>query len=569
MELIVIGAVLFLVLRRLSRRDVVADSAATVGPVGWSSDIDWRVVRPLGRADLKRVLRHPAFIAGVLMTPLMLMAATADKNDWRGISVDTALALVPLGWMTIIATNLVALRPKRTGADELFSVLPAPQPVRTTALLATMFGPVAIAAVLATGWTALLGTRRTGLGGSPEWSETVVGLLIVAGSVCVGVAVARWLPKPGFGLLAVIATIVLQARFLDVKTWPWNRGSGDPMRFIGFIAETADVSAEFLELRPSGWHLLYLVGLVVAVAGVALARDGIPRPVTAVLGVGVVVAAGAGWMQTRPLSSAQEDTMVLSLSDPLAHQICEESGGVRYCAYPEFAADVPEWRDRVDTVLTMLPTTAIDDRGPLEVIQRPATIVGDSNCQPAAFKDALPPSVAKRLSTSELWPADNHVHPPFGQETFPCSDRDVDGFFLAVQAGAWATGLPPAPHGDNEHCTASGQARAVIALWAGAAASTDGARTLRDIADEGAIDGATLITFPEWDSPPMWGVDYAVADAEIALAMLQMPADDVRTALERAWTHWTNPHTTTSMLVDEFGIAQPTAQATPASADCP
>lgn len=261
--------------------------------------------------------------------------------------------------------------------------------------------------------------------------------------------------------------------------------------------------------------------------------------------------------------------MVLSLSDPLAHQICEESGGVRYCAYPEFAADVPEWRDRVDTVLTMLPTTAADDRGPLEVIQRPAIIVGDTNCQPGAFKGALPPSVAKRLSTSELWPADNDVHPPFGQETFPCSDRDVDGFFLAVQAGAWATGLPPAPHGDNERCTASGQARAVIALWAGAAASTDGARTLRDVTDEGAIDGATLITFPDWDGPPMWGVDYAVADAEVALAMLELPVGEVRNALDRAWTHWTNPQTTTSMLVDEFGIAQPTAQAAPASADCP
>jgi hypothetical protein len=116
---------------------------------------------------------------------------------------------------------------------------------------------------------------------------------------------------------------------------------------------------------------------------------------------------------------------------------------------------------------------------------------------------------------------------------------------------------------------ASGQARAVIALWAGAAASPDGTRTLRDVTDEGAIDGATLITFPEWNDPPMWGVEYAVADAEVALAMLELPAGEVRTALERAWNHWINPHTTTSMLVDEFGIAQPTAQAAPASVDCP
>ena len=281
------------------------------------------------------------------------------------------------------------------------------------------------------------------------------------------------------------------------------------------LGSAAIFFAEFLELRPSGWHLLYLVGLVAAMAGVALARDGFPRPVVGVLSVGVVVAAGAGWMQTRPLSSAQEDTMVLSLSDPLAHQTCDESGGVRYCAYPEFVADVAVWSDRVDEVLTMLPTVAADNRDPLDVIQRPPIIVGDTNCQPGAFTDALPPSVANRLSVSDLWPADNDVHPPFGQESFPCSDRDVDGFFLAVQAGAWTTGLPPAPHGDNERCMANGQARAAIALWAGAAASPDGARTLRDVTDEGAIDGATLITFPEWNSPPMWGVEYAVADGGV------------------------------------------------------
>lgn len=261
--------------------------------------------------------------------------------------------------------------------------------------------------------------------------------------------------------------------------------------------------------------------------------------------------------------------MVLSLSDPLAHQICEESGGVRYCAYPEFVADVPEWRDRVGSVLTVLPTIATDGRGPLDVLQRPAIIVGDSNCAPAAFQYGLPPGVADRLTTSELWPADSHVHPPFGQETFPCSDRAVDGFFLAVQTGALVTGLPPAPHGDNERCTATGQARAVIALWAGAAASPDGARTLRDVADEGAIDGATLITFPEWDGPPMWGVDYAVADAEVALAMLELPIGEVRAVLDRDWNQWTDPHTTTSTLAAEFGFDQPPAQAAPTSADCP
>ena len=561
MELLVIAAVVLLVFRGLSRRNATADGTGIIGPVGWSADTNWRVVRPLVRADVWRVLRHPAFIAGVLLTPLMLIAATESETRWREVSAGTALALVPLGWMTIIATNLVALRPQRTGTDELLAALPAAQPARSSALLATAFGPVIVAAVMAGGWLAYVGGRDEELRGSPQLDETAAGLLIVAGSVCVGVAVARWLPNAGFGMLAAIATIVIQVRFLDVTTWPWDRTEGDPLRFLAFINDQFGVTDDFLEIRPSGWHLLYLGGLVVVMAGVALARDGIRRPVGAVLSVGVIVAGGAGWMQTRPPSTARENEIVSYLTEPVAHQVCEQSAAVRYCAYPDFAADLPRWRTRVEATLALLPTTAADNRIPLEVIQRPAIIVSNNDCLPRAFKDGLPPGVADRLSSADLWPADGQVHPPLEDDSFPCSGFDVKGFFLGVQTGAWATGLPPAPHDDNERCTASGQARSAVALWAGAAASPDGARTLRRVTDEGSTGDGLLITFAEWDNPPMWGVDYAVGDAEVALAMLELPAAEVSSTLDRDWVRWTDPGTSTSVLAGELGIDDGTAGA--------
>ncbi len=568
-----IAAVVFLVFRGLSRRNAAADGAGMIGPIGWSADTNWRVVRPLACADVWRVLRHPAFIAGVLLTPLMLIAATESETNWREVSAGTALALVPLGWMTIIATNLVALRPQRTGTDELFAALPAAQPVRSSALLATALGPVTIATVLAGGWLAFVVGSRDQLRGSPQLDETAVGLLIVVGSVCVGVAVARWLPNAGFGMLAAVATIVIQLRFLDVATWPWNRTEGDPLRFLAFIAEPTGVRDDFLEIRPSGWHLLYLGGLVVVMAGVALARDGIRRPVGAVLSVGVLVAGGAGWMQTRHPSTARENEIVSYLAEPVANQVCEQAGAVRYCAYPDFAADLPEWRTRVEATLTLLPAKAFDKRAPLEVIQRPAIIVSSDDCVPGSFKDGLPPGVAARLSSADLWPADGQVHPPLEDESFPCSEFDVDGFFLAVQTGAWATGLPPAPHDDNERCTASGQARSAVALWAGAAASPDGARTLRRVTDEGSTGGGPLINLVEWDDPPMWGVDYAVGDAEVALAMLDLPAAEVSSTLDRDWVRWTDPGTSTSVLAGELGIdddgAAAAVPAAPTGASCP
>ena len=252
MELIIVAVVVYLVFRGLQPRCGTASTAPQL--VGWVPDTKWRVVAPLARTDLRLVLRHPAFVVGVLVTPLMLFAATESVSSWRQASAGIALGLVPLGWLTIIAVNLVTLRPRRTGTEELFAALPAPQPVRTTAMLSAAIGPVIAAAILAAAWVLVVGSREE-VRGSPRWAEIAAGVLIVAGSVCVGVAVARWLPNPGFGVLAVVVTIVIQARFLDVTTWPWNRSEGDPLRFLGFLASPTSVTDDFLELRPSGWHL--------------------------------------------------------------------------------------------------------------------------------------------------------------------------------------------------------------------------------------------------------------------------------------------------------------------------
>ena len=164
------------------------------------------------------------------------------------------------------------------------------------------------------------------------------------------------------------------------------------------------------------------------------------------------------------------------------------------------------------------------------------------------FEDGLPPGVAARVSAAQLWPADGHVHPPFDDESFPCSERTTGGFFLAVQTGAWAVGLPPAPHDRNERCTAgepSPSRRGAVgrrsrhARWCHA--------PCRDVITDGSSDGH-LIDFDDWDDPPMWGVDYTVADAEVALAMLDQPVDDVRAALAIDWARWTDPRTPSSAL---------------------
>ena len=92
---------------------------------------------------------------------------------------------------------------------------------------------------------------------------------------------------------------------------------------------------------------------------------------------------------------------------------------------------------------------------------------------------------------------------------------------------------------------------------------------VRDVLDEGRTGGGALITFAGWDAPPMWGVDYAVADARVALALLKMPAVDVRAVLGRDWARWTDPGTTSAALARALGVGGVRGFGTPAGASCP
>jgi hypothetical protein len=570
MELFIVGGAVYLLWRWINgSARAGTGSGALVGPVPWSRDgTDVRLVRALARADGRRLLRHPAFVGGVVLTPLTGLAAAQTETTWGSISGSLALALVPLGWLTIVATDLVALRPRRTGADELFAALPAPQAARTGGLLVAGIGPVLVATALVIGGVLMVDiTRGDELAGTLQWAETAAGILLVAGSVCVGVAVARWFPSAGFGVLAVLATILIQVRFLDVTTWPWDRSAGDPMRFLAFLAPWAPNGDDVLEVRPAGWHVVYLGALVLVVACVALLRDGGRRLLGGAVTAAVLVAASAGWMQTRPLSDAREDHMVSYLTEPADHQVCETTGRTQVCAYPGFAGRLSGWSERIESVLSVLPPDALDGRGHLMATQRAPIIVGNEDCSPVPFEDGLPPTVAQRLTPERLWPADGHVHPGYREETFPCSERSTNGLALSVQTAAWAVGLPPAPHHRNVRCTANGQARAAVAIWAAASAQADGGGTIRRVLDAGTI--GTTLGFDGWDNPPMWGVRYAVADIALALDMLELRREEVTAVLADSWDRWIDPTTPSTALARALGISIGESGPPPGADPCP
>jgi hypothetical protein len=99
-----------------------------------------------------------------------------------------------------------------------------------------------------------------------------------------GVLLARWVPSPAAGSVAVVGLFVLTgAVSSETSNWasnlaPWVIPYSDP--------------------GSPGWHLLYLTGVAVFVGSIAVLKHGMSRSVGLGLGIGVVLAAAAGTAST-------------------------------------------------------------------------------------------------------------------------------------------------------------------------------------------------------------------------------------------------------------------------------
>lgn len=519
----------------------------------------WRTAVAVGRFEARKLLRHPAFVFGMVISPLALMGTLAGETAAWVISAGLVIGLVPLGWMAIVATNLATLRSRRHGTEELEAALPTSQATRTTGVVLASIATLPVSLVLLTAAFLVVGTNPDLIGGLRPW-EIAPAAFIVMGGAIVGVLVGRWLPHPAFAIAAIVATTALQGR--------WASSDTSPVRWMGFQAGFPGSRDPFLELRPTGWHLLYLAGLVLLVAAVAVARHGLSQPLVGGLVAALVVVAIGGWMQTRPMSDAQAEERAAYLTEP--DQVCEDHEDVSYCAYPAYRDWIDEWREPVEGVLARVP----DQDRHLEVSQRPPPVVGNSSCGPSEYLDAVPQRLADELTPQALWPADGDVHPTINwPESFPCGGRDTHGVFLGVQTGAWAVGLPPASSPPEPLCRADGQARAVMALWLGAQVADQGSAVLADlIADAEERDTGEHLTFDDdvWDNPPPWGVEWRIDDLLAAHALLEQPTHEVESVLAADWYHLTDPDTSSAELFDAVGVSGPDAGAarTAARAAC-
>jgi hypothetical protein len=518
-----------------------------------------RLLWELAGAEGRRLLRHPAFLALLGLAVFALGGGAfgeevADVLDRDDVGVSLYLTLV--AWGTLLATNLAALRGRRDRATELYETLPTSAPSRTAAhlLAALAVLPVALA-LLAAWWVSAELNNPTAAVGTPRLAELAVGPLLILGGGATGVLVARWVPTALAGPVAVVATVVLQS----------NWGHRHPeLRWLHFVAGEP-VLDSWLDIRHAGWHLVYLVGLVVLAGTLAVGRHGFPRALTALVAAAVAVVLVAGWVQTRPPTATQVAAVVDRLERPQAHQVCEGRAGVLYCAYPTYRAWIDAWDVPVRGVLARLPAAG-----------RGRELVVRQRLWPSNLAD-LHPRIRAELDPARVWRADGAVHP--GLSWF-IKDRVGDNLqlpraelALGYQAAAWAVGLPPATAWPPRACDAGGQARAVAAMWLAGQATPGAGRALRERAARIERQGAAAMSAPAgFDFVDSYGPTGAVAglvpeqgsagrgaDVVAAARLLDRPADRVAAALADRWGRLVDPATPSGTLLGELGVAVPAA----------
>lgn len=494
---------------------------------------------PLARFEAAQLLRHPSMVVGALLTALALWLVWGEDPSGDVLmhegGTNVGLAFVLFAFAVLVGANLSALRARRHGAVELLASLPMPEASRTSAHLLSVGAVVPLVAGVVLAVDLVWQRRPMTIGHLPlEVAATV--LLLVVGAGATGVLVARWAPHPAAGAAAVIAIFVLQLNF---------RADDVHLRWLHFVsAEAYDTP---FDIEPVAWHLVYLAALIALAVVLAVARSGFGRRVSLALGVVVAVLVLSGWMQTRPASTSAVAARADELERPEAHRVCEERGGVAYCAYPDYRPWAARWVAPVEGVLRRVPA---DVRArPLRVSQRVTPSV------------QLIPALRAAVDAERAWPDDGQVHPGFVWWV----ERHELG--LAYQAGAWAVGLPSAV-GLSDACSAGGQARVVVAMWFAGQATPEGRRSLRTRAASVERDGrrSLVALHPldvadqyESDRPfvPEVGSAGRGADVVAAAALLDLPDDRVAAAVTEHWARFTDPTTPAAAVFAAVGVPAP------------
>jgi hypothetical protein len=437
--------------------------------------------------------------------------------------------------------------------------------------------------------------------GAPNVLELAVGPAMVAVIGAFGVALARWWPSVVAAPVTFVGLAGLQLYVMYQLPARTSAQFEQHLRWLAFwvpISTSGDPARE-LVVRPSAWHLLFLVGLIGLFGALALVRHGLlPRPVAA-LAAALALVVLAATNQVQLPTAAQQRALLDLVVHPERHQTCRTELGVRYCAYPSYAGWIDRWSAPVSAVIRRLPN---GDRPAGLMVRQTLNVWGgdvplNQEGQPIGFDHV---SSQPAIPVTDTW-GHGRMEGQYELELALVVAADAVGipwkhFPLTreqIQAAARAL-LPPnrreflrdlKPGQPSIYCDTLGQARSVVAIWLAGQATTRTRGALFDdlrlepyglferragsyftfyYTQDVAKRGSTILSYHgryldalnnngsllSLDFPILWGE----AEARYVAQLLKRSPAAVSGVMAEHWGELTDPSTPTRTLLKLFGM---------------
>ncbi|MEU8655967.1 hypothetical protein [Actinoplanes philippinensis] len=440
----------------------------------------------LGRAEAGRLVRSPFYWGGALLaTALGVAWSWTRMPTWATFAENSGMSSLVLAAGLLIATQLATGRDQRAGAEESTRTLPAGPARRGLAMLVSV--PIAVVTGAAVHLVSLLLLLPAWpVGEFDPWASAVVLLIPPIGAV-IGALAGRVFPGVAAGPLTAAALCAMLIALLALPN--------DPQNYAAALWPVPEPSWEVGAPRPTGWHLLYLLGVLVALAA-AVAWRAWPRASVTVLIMAVACAGLAAERQTAADTPVISMDLVNQYTGP-AVLTCQVHEKVRYCALPHYEDWIEYWREAVEPVAAHLPANA-----PRPTV-RQIGIAYDRQPITPGIPEII---VSGSWGRTGKWAADSRTR----------MTRD----YVGAAVGLYTDLLV------YSDCDATGQHRTVAGLW---------------LLAQSLPDGVAQVRRGELRMPR---VRYGQAELEAAVALLDRPYDEVAAYLAQHWTELRDPSST-------------------------
>ncbi|MFF8448196.1 ABC transporter permease [Streptomyces leeuwenhoekii] len=481
----------------------------------------WAAVAALARFEARRLLLSAPVLFAFTLYAVWIVWRT--RSSWDGYpalqDADRATQGGPLlvGLAVLLSANLAVVRSGRHGTEPYFGTLVAEPWRRTVAHVLAVVPAVLLTALGVTAqftWEAL----KPGAVGHGSPAELAVGPLTVLLFGAVGVLAGRLMPSAVAAPLLVavlLFTLVLGAA-------PSGSGAGGGWLLPVVTEPGNDTLPSGLLGRPAAWHALYLAGVALCVACLAVLaaggrNAGVRAGVAGTLALAVLGGVGqsAGAQPSPELTAARERASV----SPEKEQRCVARGRSTYCAFPEWTARAGAWAGVVEQVRSLAGGAAA--RQPLLVRQRIEARYGlDGDA-------ALAPLTAPRQVT---------VGTAWGGNRVPEFSTAV----ASVLVG-----------GDERAGGGMCDGRMVTVMWLSLGWQDDPLDALRRVRLDDSVTGSAVVLSP---TDPLTMTE---GQTDVVRELLGRPRAEVTRKVKEHWSELTEEKVTTAEVARLLGVDPP------------